>query len=85
MGQPQRATPPRVLRDSLAKEPGVGELSSVASAWFQKEKEKQRFYLLPGMGGKAYRRKQNFILKVSICVGLIISLTFALALYFMNR
>lgn len=40
---------------------------------------------MPGMGGKAYRRKQMFMLKTSLIVGLIISLTFALLLYFVNR
>jgi hypothetical protein len=57
--------------------------------WFQKDDhrnaEKKRFYLLPGMGGRAYRRKQNLILRVSIGVGLFISLALALILYLVNR
>lgn len=49
------------------------------------EKEQKRFYLLPGMGGRAYRRKQKFILKSSLAVGLLISVLIALALYLLNR
>jgi len=49
------------------------------------EKERKRFYLLPGMGGRAYRRKQKFILKSSVAVGLLISALIALALYLLNR
>ena len=51
----------------------------------REEKERRRFYLLPGMGGRAYRRKQRRILKASILVGLIVSVLFALAVYFLNR
>jgi len=49
------------------------------------DKERQRFYLLPGMGGRAYRRKQKVILNYSLAVGLVISLLFALLLYLLNR
>ena len=47
-----------------------------------REKEKERFYLLPGMGGKAYRRKQSIFLRAAIAVGLIVSGVFALVMYF---
>jgi hypothetical protein len=49
------------------------------------ERERNRFYLLPGMGGRAYRRKQKFILKSSVAVGLLISALIAVALYLLNR
>lgn len=48
-------------------------------------KERKRFYLLPGMGGRAYRRKQKFILKYSVAVGLLVSLLIAIVLYLLNR
>ena len=48
-------------------------------------KERDRFYLLPGMGGRAYRRKQDFILKSSVVIGLLVSALIALALYLINR
>jgi len=49
------------------------------------DKERERFYLLPGMGGRALRRKQKFILKSSLAVGLLISALIAVVLYFLNR
>jgi hypothetical protein len=49
------------------------------------EKEPERFYLLPGMGGRAYRRKQKVILKSSVLVGLLVAALIALALCLLNR
>jgi hypothetical protein len=49
------------------------------------DKERKRFYLLPGMGGRAYRRKQKVILKSSVAVGLLISALIAVLLYLLNR
>lgn len=37
------------------------------------------------MGGKAYRRKRNLILKASIAVGLVVSGIFALVMYLIYR
>ncbi len=48
-------------------------------------KERERFYLLPGQGGHAYRRKQKFILKWSVFAALGVSAILGAALYFMNR
>ena len=45
----------------------------------------QRFYLLPGQGGKAYRRKQWIILVLSISVALIVSAILAGVMYLVNR
>ena len=47
--------------------------------------EKERYYLLPGQGGSSYRRKQRFILKSSILVGIIVSLIFAAIMLFVYR
>jgi len=49
------------------------------------DREKKRFYLLPGQGGRAYHRKQWLILKVSVIVGLLVSALLALALYLTYR
>jgi hypothetical protein len=49
------------------------------------DKERKRFYLLPGMGGSAYRRKQKYILKCSVLVGLLVAALIALALCLLNR
>jgi hypothetical protein len=48
-------------------------------------KEAERFYLLPGQGGAAYRRKQIYILKWSILVGLIVSGVLVAMMYYLNR
>ena len=57
----------------------------ISMGWFVRDKEKDRFYLLPGMGGRALRRKRKVILSWSICAGLLVSLVVALALYFMSK
>ena len=46
-----------------------------------KNKERERFYLLPGMGGSAVRRKQKWMLRWGIVAGLIVSALLAAALY----
>ena len=49
------------------------------------EKARKRFYLLPGMGGRAYRRKRQFMLKSALAVGIVVSLVLAVLLYWLNR
>jgi virulence family protein len=53
--------------------------------WFNRNKKQERYYLLAGMGGRSYQRKQNFILKLALVAGLVVSVTLAVVLYFMNR
>jgi hypothetical protein len=53
--------------------------------WQPKDKGQQRFYLLPGMGGKAFRRKQKTILYWSIAAGLAVSALVACILYVISR
>jgi hypothetical protein len=55
--------------------------------WFnsKRNKEAERFYLLPGQGGAAYRRKQKYILKWSILVGLVLSVVLGALMYYLNR
>jgi hypothetical protein len=48
-------------------------------------KEPERYYLLPGMGGRAARRKQMYFWKWSIIAGLGISAILAAVLYLVNR
>jgi hypothetical protein len=50
-----------------------------------REKEKPRFYLLPGQGGSNYRRKQRFIIKSSLAVGAIVSLILGIGMYLASR
>jgi hypothetical protein len=51
----------------------------------KRNKETERFYLLPGQGGAAYRRKQKFILKWSVIAGLAVSVVLAAVMYLFNR
>lgn len=52
---------------------------------FKRNKTNERFYLLPGQGGAAYRRKQKFLLAWSIVVGLLVSGILGALMYFLNR
>lgn len=52
---------------------------------FKRDKPAQRFYLLPGQGGAAYRRKQRFILTCSIIVGLAVSAGLVALIFFLNQ
>ena len=47
--------------------------------------EKERYYLLPGQGGSSYRRKQRFILKAAIGVGVVVSVILALIMFLVYR
>ena len=49
------------------------------------DKERERFYLLPGMGGRAARRKHLYFLKWSVVAALGLSAVLALVMYLMNR
>ena len=49
------------------------------------DKERDRFYLLPGMGGREARRKHVYFLKLSIVAALGISAILALVMYLINR
>jgi hypothetical protein len=48
-------------------------------------RDKERFYLLPGMGGRAARAKRKRILQWSIVIGLVVSAIVAGVLYIVNR
>jgi hypothetical protein len=50
-----------------------------------KPKKKQRFYLLPGMGGSALRRKRKLIWRWTIGVGVVVSGILGVLLYLMSR
>jgi hypothetical protein len=51
----------------------------------KRNKETERFYLLPGQGGSAYRRKQKIILKWSIIAALVFSAVLSAVIYWLNR
>jgi hypothetical protein len=53
--------------------------------WFKRNKEAERYYLLPGQGGAAYRRKQRYILKWSVIAALIVSAVLGAVMYWFDR
>lgn len=50
-----------------------------------KNKEKERYYLFAGMGGRALRRKNRTILGWCIVAGLLVSLALAGLLYMISN
>lgn len=50
-----------------------------------RDKERERFYLLPGMGGRSARAKHKKILQWSIAIGVVVSIAVAVIIYFVNR
>jgi hypothetical protein len=61
-----------------------GSNNPIEMFWNKKPKEKERFYLLAGMGGRATRRKHKIFLLWSIAAGLLVSGVMAVAFYFFN-
>lgn len=53
--------------------------------WRKRDTEKNRYYLLPGMGGSNYRRKRKLMLQAAVIVGVLVSLAVAAILYFFNN
>ena len=51
----------------------------------RKKKPHERFYLLPGQGGKNYHRKQRFILRWTIAVAVVFGAVLAVVLWFMSK
>ena len=54
-------------------------------ALFSRDKERERYYLLPGMGGRASKRKHRLSLVWSLIVGLTVSVVFAAVAYWLSR
>jgi hypothetical protein len=50
-----------------------------------RNKKHERYYLLPGMGGRAVRKKKRFMLLWSVTAGLLTSAVLGIALYWMSR
>jgi hypothetical protein len=49
------------------------------------DKEPERYYLLPGMGGREARRKHLYFLKLSVVAALGLSVILAVLMYLLNR
>jgi hypothetical protein len=57
----------------------------MARSRHDKDKEKERYYLLPGMGGRLYRQKQRFIVKWSVIAALAVAVILGALMYWLNR
>jgi hypothetical protein len=53
--------------------------------WPKRKKEPERFYLLPGQGGKEYRRKRRVMLTWAAVAALLFSGAMTALFYFMNH
>ena len=52
---------------------------------FSKNKERERYYLLPGMGGRALRRKQRTMLIWSVIAGTLTSAIVGFLIYLLSK
>jgi hypothetical protein len=50
-----------------------------------KNKPRERFYLLPGQGGKNYYRKQKFILGWTVAISLVLGFVMAGLMWWLAR
>lgn len=57
----------------------------MARSRHDKDKDKNRFYLLPGQGGRAHRRKQLRILAGSLIAALVVAGVMVALMYWMSR
>jgi hypothetical protein len=53
-------------------------------AWFSRNKEHERFYLLAGMGGRALRRKHRAILMWALAAGITVGMVVGSLLIWLN-
>jgi hypothetical protein len=51
----------------------------------KKHKPRERFYLLPGQGGRSYRQKQQRIMRWTYAVAIVSGLVLAAALWWYSR
>jgi hypothetical protein len=57
----------------------------VVVPFWNKRKERERFYLLPGQGGRNYYRKQKRIMRWTVAVSLCLGTAMAGLMYFLAR
>jgi hypothetical protein len=49
------------------------------------KKPRERFYLLPGQGGKNYYRKQRFIMRWTVAVSLVFAISMGMVMWWLAR
>jgi len=52
---------------------------------FDKNKERERYYLLAGMGGRSARRKHMWMMRWAVITGLLVSVILGVGMYFFHR
>jgi len=52
---------------------------------FGNKKEPERYYLLPGMGGRSLKRKRKLMLIWGVAMGIIVSALLAVGLYYLGQ
>jgi hypothetical protein len=52
---------------------------------FKSNKPRERFYLLPGQGGRSFRRKQQVFLTAAVAVSLVFGLVIAVIMWWLAR
>jgi hypothetical protein len=52
---------------------------------FKSNKPRERFYLLPGQGGRNYRRKQQLFMRWTVSVALVFGLIIAAVMWWQAR
>ncbi|HEX7569125.1 MAG TPA: hypothetical protein VF492_01330 [Verrucomicrobiae bacterium] len=52
---------------------------------FKSNKPRERFYLLPGQGGRSYRRKQQMLMRWTVSVALVFGLILAAVMWWLAR
>jgi hypothetical protein len=53
--------------------------------WLKRDKERERFYLLPGQGGRAMRRKRMIMLQWAVVAGIFVSAVLGFLLYWIGK
>jgi hypothetical protein len=56
-----------------------------SSVFSKRPKERERYYLFPGQGGRNFRRKQWFILGWTVVAALILGLGLSLVIWWLSR
>ena len=51
---------------------------------FKGDPEKDRFYLLPGMGGRLLKKKRRFFLQISLATGALVAAAVGYIIYRLN-
>lgn len=52
--------------------------------WVKPDREKERYYLLPGQGGSGCRRKRKRMLQWAVAIGFLVSAGLAAAMLWLN-